>query len=61
MDSEILAPSGEKVSFSIPAFRRQQLLDGADEIELSLRREKFIDAYHAEVQSKKPWRFPVNT
>lgn len=61
METEIVAPSGEKVSFSIPAFRREQLLDGTDEIELSLRREKFIDAYHAEVHSKKPWRFPMNS
>jgi len=56
VNTEITTPSSEKVSFSIPAFRREQLMDGTDEIELSLRREKNIDAYHAEVLSRNPWR-----
>ncbi|MBT3432591.1 MAG: 3-isopropylmalate dehydratase small subunit [Nitrospinaceae bacterium] len=61
VETEILAPSGEKVLFSIPAFRREQLMDGTDEIELSLRRESLIDAYHTEVHSNKPWRFSINS
>ncbi|MFC1491099.1 3-isopropylmalate dehydratase small subunit [Nitrospinota bacterium] len=58
--TEITTPSGRTVSFSIPAFRREQLLEGADEVELSVRRGGEIDAYHAAVRAQKPWRFAVD-
>jgi 3-isopropylmalate/(R)-2-methylmalate dehydratase small subunit len=50
-------PSGRKVAFEVPAFRREQLLSGADEITLTLRRNNEILAYQERERAARPWSF----
>jgi len=52
------APSGRVVRFDLPAFRREQLLSGADEITLTLRRNAEIQAYQERARALHPWSFP---
>ena len=51
------APDGSIVGFDIPAFRREQLLTGADEIGLTLRRNNEITAYQQRERTLRPWNF----
>jgi 3-isopropylmalate/(R)-2-methylmalate dehydratase small subunit len=53
----LTAPDGENVSFLVPAFRREQLLTGADDIALTLRRSAEIAAYQDRERSVRPWVF----
>ena len=50
-------PSGRIVRVEIPAFRREQLLSGADEITLTLRRNADILAYQERERAERPWLF----
>jgi 3-isopropylmalate/(R)-2-methylmalate dehydratase small subunit len=52
-------PSGRIVAFDVPAFRREQLLSGADEITLTLRRSKEILAFQERERAARPWLFTV--
>jgi 3-isopropylmalate/(R)-2-methylmalate dehydratase small subunit len=49
------APNGSRVPFALPAFRREQLLTGADDISLTLRRGAEIAAYQERERSIRPW------
>jgi 3-isopropylmalate/(R)-2-methylmalate dehydratase small subunit len=49
------SPSGGGVSFEVPAFRREQLLTGADEIALTLQRKAEIVAYQERECAAHPW------
>jgi 3-isopropylmalate/(R)-2-methylmalate dehydratase small subunit len=51
------APSGRTVRFDLPAFRREQLVTGADEITLTLRRNAEILAYQERERALHPWAF----
>jgi len=53
----LTAPSGTLRHFDLPAFRREQLLTGADDITLTLRRNNEILAYQAREQALRPWIF----
>jgi 3-isopropylmalate/(R)-2-methylmalate dehydratase small subunit len=50
-------PAGKVWRFEIPAFRREQLLTGADDIALTLRRNTEILAYQARERALRPWTF----
>ena len=50
-------PSGRTVRFDLPAFRREQLVTGADEITLTLRRNAEILAYQERERVLHPWAF----
>ena len=50
-------PSGRIVHVEVPAFRREQLLSGADEITLTLRRSVDILAYQEREHAARPWLF----
>jgi 3-isopropylmalate/(R)-2-methylmalate dehydratase small subunit len=50
-------PSGKIWRFEIPAFRREQLLTGADDIALTMRRNTEILAYQAREKALRPWTF----
>ncbi len=49
--------AGSHFNFEIDAFRKQCLLDGLDEIGLSLRRAEDIRAYEARRRREAPWLF----
>jgi 3-isopropylmalate/(R)-2-methylmalate dehydratase small subunit len=51
------APGGQMVRFDLPAFRREQLVSGADEITLTLRRNAEIVAYQERERAAHPWAF----
>lgn len=48
-------PDGQHLTFSLPRFRRAMLLEGRDEVEVTLSRLSAIDAYRAHVASSRPW------
>jgi len=51
----ITRPGGETIAFEIDPFRRQCLLEGLDDIGLTLQKSDAIDAYESRVHSDKPW------
>ncbi len=51
----ITAPSGKTHSFTIDPRRRDGLLEGLDEISLTLRRDEEIRAFQARDRSERPW------
>ena len=52
---QITTPAGRIVAFELPAFRLKQLVEGLDEIELSLRVVDKITAFHAAARKARPW------
>ena len=51
----ITGPDGGKVSFDVDAFRKQCLLEGLDDIGLTLKKADAIDDYEAGLNDQ-PWR-----
>ena len=52
---EIRGPDGGMITFEVDAFRRQCLLNGWDDIGLTLRDEPKISAYEAQHKAQAPW------
>ncbi len=52
---EIRGPDGGVISFEIDAFRRHCLLNGLDDIALTLEKAASIDSYEARAQQSRPW------
>jgi len=50
----VVRPSGEEISFSVDAFRRHCLLNGLDDIGLTLEHTTAIDAYEAREPAWQP-------
>ena len=53
----LVTPSGRQIKFSIPSFRLQQLLEGIDELDLTLKLLPEIAAFHADAAHRKPWLY----
>jgi len=53
----ITTPSGETIRFEVDAFRRHCLLNGLDDIGLTLQRAERIRAYEARRSQEAPWLF----
>lgn len=51
----ITRPDGEEIPFDIDPFRKHCLLNGLDDIGLSLQKEDKIAAYEQTRQSSEPW------
>jgi 3-isopropylmalate/(R)-2-methylmalate dehydratase small subunit len=51
----ILKPGGDALPFEVQAFRKYCLLNGFDDIGLTLRHADKIKAFEAERLIKKPW------
>lgn len=56
---QVITPAGEKMEFEVDAFRRQCLLQGLDDIGLTLQRAEAIRAYEARAREQSPWLFDV--
>ena len=55
----LVAPDGGVVRFTLPAFRRDMLLTGADQIALTLQTHTAaIDAWQQTQRAERPWAFP---
>jgi 3-isopropylmalate/(R)-2-methylmalate dehydratase small subunit len=57
--SELVTPSGRKLAIPLPAFRRQQLLEGLNEVELTLRRADDIATFHDTAGGQQPWIYDL--
>ena len=53
----ITTPSGQNITFSIDENRRYRLLNGLDDIALSLQHADKIKAYELERSKRAPWLF----
>ncbi len=52
---EIRGPDGGVIPFDIDPFRKKCLLEGLDDIGLTLKRKEAIDAYEAKTKLARPW------
>jgi 3-isopropylmalate/(R)-2-methylmalate dehydratase small subunit len=52
---EITGPDGGRIRFDIDAFRKHCLLNGLDDIGLTLEKRKFIDGFEEKNQLSQPW------
>jgi len=55
----VTTPSGEVHPFEVDEFRKHCLLNGFDDIELTLQRRNLIEDYEAERKRSAPWMFPA--
>lgn len=53
----VTTPGGEKIGFEIDAFRKHCLLNGLDDIGLTLEHADSIRAYEAKRKEQAPWLF----
>jgi 3-isopropylmalate/(R)-2-methylmalate dehydratase small subunit len=51
----VISPEGVEMPFAIDALRRQALLEGLDDIGLTLKSSSEIDAWQAEDRKRRPW------
>ena len=52
---EITGPDGGRIKFDIDAFKRHCLLNGLDDIGLTLEKAAAIDAFEAKAATLRPW------
>jgi 3-isopropylmalate/(R)-2-methylmalate dehydratase small subunit len=55
VNQEIRGPDGGVIHFEIDAFRKHCLLNGLDDIGLTLQRAAAIDSFEAAAASSRPW------
>ena len=52
---EITRPNGEKIAFEVDSFRKHCLLNGLDDIGLTLQKDDKITGYEAQQKTDRPW------
>ncbi|RYF32722.1 MAG: 3-isopropylmalate dehydratase small subunit [Comamonadaceae bacterium] len=57
--SVLLAPDGTVTPISLPSFRREMLLQGADEVDLTLARSAEIAAFQERAKRLRPWEWAL--
>jgi 3-isopropylmalate/(R)-2-methylmalate dehydratase small subunit len=55
----VVLPDGEEIAFEVDAFRKHCLLNGLDEIGLTLQSADAIKKYEQQWREKSPWLFDV--
>jgi 3-isopropylmalate/(R)-2-methylmalate dehydratase small subunit len=53
----ITTPSGEKIAFEVDPFRKHCLLNGLDDIGLTMQQQDKIRAFEAKHKASQPWLF----
>ncbi len=53
----VIDPTGQEYSFEVDDFRKHCLLNGLDDIGLTLQQSDAINAYEQQMQQKTPWIF----
>ena len=53
----VVTPSGEELSFEVEGFRKHRLLNGLDDIGLTLEQADAIRDYEAGARERSPWLF----
>ena len=56
----VVRPDGEEISFEIGAFHKHCLLNGLDEVGLTMARGPAIDAYEARQHQEQAWQPAIN-
>ena len=56
-NQEIVDPDGERIPFDVDNFQKQRLLEGLDDIGITLQAEDKIQRYESETYAKRPWVF----
>jgi 3-isopropylmalate/(R)-2-methylmalate dehydratase small subunit len=54
---QVLTPGGDSYAFEVDPFRRQCLIEGVDDIDLSLRHADAIRAFEERRRAEAPWLF----
>ena len=54
-DQEITRPDGSRLSFEVDAFRKHCLINGLDDIGLTMTKGAKIDAYESRRRAEQPW------
>ncbi len=52
---EITTSDGEVISFEVDAFKKHCLLEGLDDIGLTMEKKSSIDAFEAQASQARPW------
>ena len=53
----VVSPSGKRYTFSAPETLRQMLLQGVDEIQLTLGRRAEIQRFRSKDRVRRPWAY----
>ena len=51
-------PDGQAIVFTLPSFRQALLLQGQDEVAVTLAREPEIAAWQSQARALRPWEWP---
>jgi len=57
---QVVFPGGDAKPFTIPPRRREALLEGLDEIQLTLKQQPRISAYRQDDRQARPWIYDVH-
>ena len=57
----VVAPDGGETPFTIDRLRREALIDGLDDIGVTLKREREIAAFQAQDRARRRWIWAVET
>jgi 3-isopropylmalate/(R)-2-methylmalate dehydratase small subunit len=55
----ITGPDGGSIAFEVDAHRKHCLLNGLDDIGLTMEKVDAIDAFEADLQARQPWHTPA--
>ena len=56
-NQEITNSDGEKITFEVDSFKKHCLLNGLDDIGLTLQKESSISSYEKEQKASEPWLY----
>ncbi|MGR3362763.1 MAG: 3-isopropylmalate dehydratase small subunit, partial [Maritimibacter harenae] len=54
-EQTVTTSDGESFSFEVDSFQKHCLLNGLDDIGLTLEKKASIDAYEAKLAQERPW------
>lgn len=54
---QVITPTGERYHFDVDEFRKHCLLNGLDDIGLTLQNQPVIEAYETRTRAARPWVF----
>jgi len=55
INQEIISEDGRKIRFDVDAFRKKCLIEGLDDIALTLNKSKKIDDYESQLNKSRSW------
>jgi 3-isopropylmalate/(R)-2-methylmalate dehydratase small subunit len=55
----VIAPDGSEMGFAIDRLRREALLEGLDDIGITMKREAAIAAFQVQDRARRPWIWAV--